>query len=60
MRDISWILLKLLVQFLGFVGCQPLEGLVDLAREEGLRLGLQEGIAHARRLGFGQARSTPD
>lgn len=36
------------------------EGLVDLAREEGLRLGLQEGIARARRLGFDQARSTPD
>jgi hypothetical protein len=36
------------------------EGLVDLAREEGHRLGLQEGVARARRLGFDQARSTPD
>jgi hypothetical protein len=36
------------------------EGLVDLAREEGHRLGLQEGIARARRLGFDHARSTPD
>jgi hypothetical protein len=36
------------------------EGLVDLAREEGHRLGLQEGLSRARRLGFDQARSTPD
>ena len=36
------------------------EGLVDLAREEGHRLGLQEGITRARRLGFDQTRSTPD
>jgi hypothetical protein len=36
------------------------ESLVDLAREEGHRLGLQEGIARARRVGFDQARSTPD
>jgi hypothetical protein len=36
------------------------EGLVDLAREEGHRLGLQEGIARSRGLGFDQARSTPD
>ena len=36
------------------------DGLVDLAREEGHRLGLQEGLARVRRLGFDQARSTPD
>jgi hypothetical protein len=32
--------------------------LVDLAREEGRKLGLQEGLARGRRLGFDQARST--
>lgn len=36
------------------------EGLVDLAREEGHRLGLQEGLSRARRVGFDQTRSTPD
>jgi hypothetical protein len=36
------------------------ESLVDLAREEGRRLGLQEGLARARRLGSEQARSTSD
>lgn len=36
------------------------DGLVDLAREEGHRLGLQEGLARSRRVGFDQARSTPD
>lgn len=36
------------------------DGLVDLARDEGHRLGLQEGLSRARRLGFDQARSTPD
>lgn len=36
------------------------EGLVDLARDEGHRLGLQEGLARARRIGLDQARSTPD
>jgi hypothetical protein len=32
--------------------------LVDLAREEGRKLGLQEGLARGRRLGLDQARST--
>jgi hypothetical protein len=36
------------------------ESIVDLAREEGHRLGLQEGLSRSRRLGFDQARSTPD
>lgn len=36
------------------------ESLVDLAREEGRRLGLQEGLARSRRLGSEQARSTLD
>ena len=36
------------------------ESLVDLAREEGRRLGLQEGLTRARRLGSEQARSTSD
>jgi hypothetical protein len=36
------------------------DGLVDLAREEGHRLGLQEGLSRVRRIGFDQARSTPD
>lgn len=35
------------------------DSLVDLAREEGRRLGLQEGLARGRRLGFDQSRSTP-
>ncbi|KAI0254656.1 hypothetical protein BJV78DRAFT_866847 [Lactifluus subvellereus] len=34
------------------------ETLVDLAREEGRKLGLQEGLARGRRLGLEQARST--
>ena len=34
------------------------ESLVDLAREEGRRLGLQEGLARSRRVGSDQARST--
>jgi hypothetical protein len=36
------------------------EGLVDLAREEGRRLGLQEGLARGRRFGSDHARSTSD
>ena len=36
------------------------ESLVDLAREEGRRIGLQEGIARGRRLGSDNARSTLD
>jgi hypothetical protein len=36
------------------------ESIVDLAREEGRRLGLQEGIVRGRRLGSDQARSTSD
>jgi hypothetical protein len=36
------------------------EGLVDLEREEEHRLGLREGLARARRLGFDQARLTPE
>ena len=36
------------------------ETLVDLAREEGRRIGLQEGIARGRRLGSDNARSTLD
>ena len=36
------------------------DSLVDLAREEGRRLGMQEGLARGRRLGIDQARSTPD
>ncbi len=36
------------------------EGLVDLAREEGRRLGLQEGLARGHRLGSDQAHSTSD
>jgi hypothetical protein len=36
------------------------ETLVDLAREEGRRIGLQEGIARGRRLGSENARSTLD
>ncbi|KAH9965970.1 hypothetical protein BC827DRAFT_1355004 [Russula dissimulans] len=36
------------------------ESLVDLAREEGRRFGLQEALARARRLGSEQARSTSD
>jgi hypothetical protein len=36
------------------------ESIVDLAREEGRRLGLQEGLARGRRLGSDQARSTLD
>ncbi len=36
------------------------DSLVDLARDEGHRLGLQEGLTRARQLGFDQARSTPD
>jgi hypothetical protein len=32
--------------------------LVDLAREEGRKLGIQEGLARGRSLGFDQARST--
>ncbi|KAF8272462.1 hypothetical protein EI94DRAFT_1718097 [Lactarius quietus] len=36
------------------------ESLVDLAREEGRRIGLQEGIARGRRLGSENARSTLD
>ncbi|KAI0304141.1 hypothetical protein BC826DRAFT_981717 [Russula brevipes] len=35
------------------------ESLVDLAREEGRRLGLQEGLTRGRRLGFDHARSPP-
>ncbi len=36
------------------------EGLVDLAREEGRRLGLQEVLARGHRFGSDHARSTPD
>ncbi|KAI0307199.1 hypothetical protein B0F90DRAFT_535712 [Multifurca ochricompacta] len=36
------------------------ESLMDLAREEGRRIGLQEGLARGRRLVFEQARSTSD
>jgi hypothetical protein len=36
------------------------DSLVDLAREEGRRLGLQEGLTHGRRLASEQARSTTD
>ena len=36
------------------------DSLVDLAREEGRRLGLQEGVVHGRRLASEQARSTTD
>ena len=36
------------------------DSLVDLAREEGRRLGLQEGLARSRRLASEQARSTTD
>ncbi|KAI9508907.1 hypothetical protein F5148DRAFT_1191375 [Russula earlei] len=36
------------------------ESLVDLAREEGHRLGLQAGLSRSRRLGFDHARSTSD
>jgi hypothetical protein len=36
------------------------DSLVDLAREEGRRLGLQEGLARGRRLVTEQTRSTPD
>jgi hypothetical protein len=36
------------------------DSLVDLAREEGRRLGLQEGLARGRRLNVEQTRSTPD
>jgi chromosome segregation ATPase len=36
------------------------DNLVDLAREEGRRLGLQEGLSRSRRLGFDQAHSTSD
>jgi hypothetical protein len=36
------------------------DSIVDLAREEGRRLGLQEGLARSRRLGSEQARSTLD
>ncbi len=36
------------------------ESLVDLAREEGRRIGLQEGIARGRRLGMENTRSTLD
>jgi hypothetical protein len=36
------------------------DSLVDLAREEGRRLGLQEGLARTRRVGFDQAPSASD
>jgi hypothetical protein len=36
------------------------DSLVDLAREEGRRLGLQEGLSRGRRLAVEQTRSTPD
>lgn len=36
------------------------DSLVDLAREEGRRLGLQEGLTRGRRLASEQARSTAD
>ena len=36
------------------------DSLVDLAREEGRRLGLQEGLTRGRRLASEQARSTTD